>query len=55
MTFSTKKGQVRKTARRAYVTKPKKRTTTRKTKSTKKKKSRGKKDAENPVRLLSQK
>lgn len=40
---STKKGQVRKTARRAYVrSKPKKRTTTRKTKSTKKKKSRGK-------------
>jgi len=39
---STKKGQVRKTARRAYVSKPKKRTTTRKTKSTKKKKGKGK-------------
>jgi hypothetical protein len=39
---STKKGQERKTARRAYIAKPKKRTTTRKTKSTKKKKSKGK-------------
>ena len=39
---STKKGQVRQTARRAYKAKPKKRTTTRKTKSTKKKKGKGK-------------
>ena len=54
VTFSTKKGQVRKTARRAYVTKPKKELLHVK-QSQQKRKRVGVKEAKDLVRLLSQK